>query len=672
MEENAKRNRVDLDRLPIKRLDAIDEAGNEQFPPYVSHEEKRLGMIRRIDFSNVVAENTDTRKKQKKNPKEAAPAPQQAWPWQSLVENLQLAHQELSIIIDLINTVEANDAVAVAGMQRPKQLPNEILSDLAVSAATKLQRLRNLGRYFKQSSKAMEQKVSKEARFYGSLIRLQQHWKVKRQRLLAAGPGSEGFTFDMLDNPADTTMISRPSPIGVVRVLHETAGLLAIQRPQRSCRFISIRYLGTNFSSKHKGLPTGNIYGSDESPQTDKKEALTDEDVNSWVKDTHSALREIHQSIFLEQVFDRVNRESYSPSPGINVTGMREDFLQLAIDQDTSICLCLVSSKNEDDIQMIDSRRHPQNGENGLTRPDSSASANTNEDNNPLKMNKFGVPNPVSLEIYLLHVFHKNFQVKVKERHFATRAPVPGQAPADSCGLSHFCKTVAHRIFSNKVLAEIECLVSRIPYLQLLSHPTWHSRSSSWSLSLKFPDSIFHAGCLSKHPNIYDVKHLTRSQFHTKIVVKDDQVTVSGEGAPGILSSFRGISADVFSVSCYGCDLDDLPLVLLQQIAGQIIHWLHEEALVVGMKVSRDFLCLYFDVDQGDMLGLVAHVDPNDVDGCISWWLIMEDGLMEDGKFSREKGEYENRRFLGHLSLEALYSLLMDLVNLCSSTTGSH
>lgn len=62
-------------------------------------------MIRRIDFSNVVAENTDTRKKQKKSPKEAAPAPQQAWPWQSLVENLQLAHQELSIIIDLINTV---------------------------------------------------------------------------------------------------------------------------------------------------------------------------------------------------------------------------------------------------------------------------------------------------------------------------------------------------------------------------------------------------------------------------------------------------------------------------------------------------------------------------------------------------------------------------------------
>lgn len=85
------------------------------------------------------------------------------------------------------------------------------------------------------------------------------------------------------------------------------------------------------------------------------------------------------------------------------------------------------------------------------------------------------------------------------------------------------------------------------------------------------------------------------------------------------------------------------------------------------MKVNRDFLCLYFDLDQGDMLGLVARVDPDDVDGCISWWLIMEDGLAEDGKLSAKAGEYESRRFLGHLSLEELYSILMDLVNFSSS-----
>lgn len=40
--------------------------------------------------------------------------------------------------------MEANDAVTVAGMTRPKPLPNEVLSDFAVSAAIKLQGFRVL------------------------------------------------------------------------------------------------------------------------------------------------------------------------------------------------------------------------------------------------------------------------------------------------------------------------------------------------------------------------------------------------------------------------------------------------------------------------------------------------------------------------------------------------
>ena len=97
-------------------------------------------------------------------------------------------------------------------------MPNEILADLAVSTATKLQcyrvfaffffyftllfssdckrehvwtpsmllvgveandiiisntlfLLQHLGKYFKQSAKALEQQVAREARFYGALIR---------------------------------------------------------------------------------------------------------------------------------------------------------------------------------------------------------------------------------------------------------------------------------------------------------------------------------------------------------------------------------------------------------------------------------------------------------------------------------------------------------------------
>ncbi|KAK3029292.1 hypothetical protein RJ639_040128 [Escallonia herrerae] len=133
----------------------------------VEYEEKRVKLIRRVDFAWAV-EREDPTKKQKQTSKESAAAP---WPWQSMLENLQSARQELSVILDLINTVEANDAATVVGMTRPKPLPNELLSDYAVSTATKLQSFRHLGMYFKQSAKALEQQVAREARFYGALIR---------------------------------------------------------------------------------------------------------------------------------------------------------------------------------------------------------------------------------------------------------------------------------------------------------------------------------------------------------------------------------------------------------------------------------------------------------------------------------------------------------------------
>jgi mediator of RNA polymerase II transcription subunit 17 len=67
----------------------------------VDYDEKRLSLIRRIDFAWAVEK--DSKKKQKKSSKESSTP----WQWQSMVENLQLAHQELSVIIDLINTVSS-------------------------------------------------------------------------------------------------------------------------------------------------------------------------------------------------------------------------------------------------------------------------------------------------------------------------------------------------------------------------------------------------------------------------------------------------------------------------------------------------------------------------------------------------------------------------------------
>lgn len=65
----------------------------------VEYDEKRLSLIRRIDFAWAVEK--DDNKKQKKSSNESSTP----WPWQSMMENLRLARQELTVIIDLINTV---------------------------------------------------------------------------------------------------------------------------------------------------------------------------------------------------------------------------------------------------------------------------------------------------------------------------------------------------------------------------------------------------------------------------------------------------------------------------------------------------------------------------------------------------------------------------------------
>lgn len=94
---------------------------------------------------------------------------------------------------------------------------------------------------------------------------------------------------------------------------------------------------------------------------------------------------------------------------------------------------------------------------------------------------------------------------------------------------------------------------------------------------------------------------------------------------------------------------------------------------MVGIKANRDFLSLSFELEQGEILSLLAHVDPEDSQGCISWWLVMEGGFAEERKFHVDisDGASEYRKFLGHLPLDVLYSTLMDLVSLCSGS-GSH
>ncbi|KAL7002299.1 hypothetical protein U1Q18_003452 [Sarracenia purpurea var. burkii] len=83
------------------------------------------------------------------------------------------------------------------------------------------------------------------------------------------------------------------------------------------------------------------------------------------------------------------------------------------------------------------------------------------------------------------------------------------------------------------------------------------------------------------------------------------------------------------------------------KIASQVILWLHEEAFMVGVKANRDYLYLSFELEQGQVLGLVAHVDPEDTQGCISWWLVMEDGFTEERKIHADVSNdgSDNRKF---------------------------
>nr|POE50585.1 mediator of rna polymerase ii transcription subunit 17 [Quercus suber] len=590
---------VSLDRLPVKRLDAIEENGLEHFPPDVGYDERRLSLIRRVDFAWAIEK--DDNKKQKKSSKESS----KPWQWQGMVENLQLAHQELSIIIDLINTVEANDGVTVVGMTRPKPLPNEVLFDLSVSAATKLQCFKHLGKYFKQSAKALEQQVAREARFYGALIRLQQTGKLN---------GSVGLL-----------------------------QLLVVKASQLICLTI-------------------HFYIS--------------------LKETHSLLREVHQAIFDEQVFDLVSREAFNPSLGVNVTGIQENYLQMSIGQGTSVFISITPSSQGD--QTVESSG-TQNLDNAILPLDTLDGVMLPEEEQDTPKQKWGLPNRVSYEIYLQQIFHEHVFLRAKDRPIYAGNRISGQGAKDGCGLLvHFCMSLAHRIFSNKVLMELDNVVCRVPYLQLISHPTWHSRTSSWTLFMKVPQSILHAGCLAHTSNNHRVKNVIKCQFQTKVVVNDDCINVEGEGAPNVVGLFKGNSEEISSMNRYNCDLADLSVIILQQVdfyiragaymyessvgvASQIIGWLHEEALLVGIKVNRDFLCLSFELEQGETLSLVAHVDPEDTRGCISWWLVMDDSFNEERELHIDisDGASEYKKFLGHLSLYVLYSTLMDLVSLC-------
>jgi len=153
-----------------------------------------------------------------------------------------------------------------------------------------------------------------------------------------------------------------------------------------------------------------------------------------------------------------VNREVCNPSLGVNLTGMREDFLQLAIGREISLSFCLVPSKEENDTQVDTFIGQTEDEEIGDSSPESSQPMVIDEKHKSINRNSSGLPDPVSLEIYLQYLFHETILVKAGKRRFHAPSQVSGAGQGSSL-LGHFCLTIAHRIFSKRVLWELENLV---------------------------------------------------------------------------------------------------------------------------------------------------------------------------------------------------------------------
>lgn len=151
-------------------------------------------------------------------------------------------------------------------------------------------------------------------------------------------------------------------------------------------------------------------------------------------------------------MFDLVNREAFNTSTGVSVTGIRENYLQLSLGQGTSVYLSLVSS----------GRDHPTvEGElnNEILPLESSNGMKCDAQQHTLKK-KGQFSNSTCYEIYIQQIFHDYIFGRGSEKPISSGSRLSGAQAKDGSGLlGHFFLSLAHRIFSSKVRAELENVV---------------------------------------------------------------------------------------------------------------------------------------------------------------------------------------------------------------------
>lgn len=157
------------------------------------------------------------------------------------------------------------------------------------------------------------------------------------------------------------------------------------------------------------------------------------------------------------QLFDIVNREAFKQSVGVNLIGIRENYLQLGMGQGISVFISLSPSSQGD--QKVDSSV-TQNMESAILPLEPFDGVKSADEKDDILKKKRWYPNRVCYEIYLQQIFHEHLYVRDKNRSILSGTRAIGQQTKDGSGLlGHFCMSLAHRIFSNKVHMELENVV---------------------------------------------------------------------------------------------------------------------------------------------------------------------------------------------------------------------
>lgn len=151
-----------------------------------------------------------------------------------------------------------------------------------------------------------------------------------------------------------------------------------------------------------------------------------------------------------------MSRDACNPSLGVNLTGIRENYLQLSIGEGVSVSVSLISPAQDDQTVFAADEDAME-----ISYAPSASSDGAKMGEGFDKAKKLEIPSQLGLEIYLRQLFHEYVFVKAKNKaNASSKNQIPALPRKDSSDiLGHFCISLAHRIFSNKVLSMLENLV---------------------------------------------------------------------------------------------------------------------------------------------------------------------------------------------------------------------